>query len=83
MRDAFLYEYAPDLRLPVIPAIQALRTAGQKYVTYPGRAGECELYDLASDPAEMANLCDRPEWRGRRAELQARLELLLAETGAR
>jgi N-acetylglucosamine-6-sulfatase len=83
VHDAFLYEYAPDSRLPVIPAIVALRTASQKYVTYPGRAGECELYDLAADPGEVTNLCDRPDWRGRRGELQARLDQLLTETGAR
>jgi arylsulfatase A-like enzyme len=82
VRDAFLYEYAPDERLPVIPAIRALRTAGQKYVTYPG-AGECELYDLGADPGEVTNLCERPEWRARRGELQARLEQLVSETGAR
>jgi hypothetical protein len=83
VRDSFLYEYAPDARLPVIPAILALRTSSQKYVTYPGRPGECELYDLAADPGEVMNRCDQPEWRARRAELQTRLEQLIIETGAR
>ena len=80
VHDAFLYEYDPDSRLPVIPAIVALRTASQKYVTYPGRASECELYDLQADPGEVTNRCDQPEWRARRAELQARLDQILAET---
>jgi N-acetylglucosamine-6-sulfatase len=79
VRDAFVYEYAPDPRIPVIPAIVALRTASQKYVTYPDRPGECELYDLAADPGEVTNLCDQPPWRARRAELQARLDQLQSE----
>jgi N-acetylglucosamine-6-sulfatase len=82
VRDAFLYEYAPDSNLPVIPAITAVRTTSQKYVTYPGRPGESELYDLATDPGEVTNLSDRPEWQARRADLQQRLQQLLAETGA-
>jgi len=82
VRDAFLYEYAPDAYLPVVPAIVALRTSSQKYVTYPGRPAEYELYDLAADPGEVTNLADRPEWQARRAELQQRLDRMLSETGA-
>jgi N-acetylglucosamine-6-sulfatase len=81
VRDAFLYEYEADPRLPVIPRILALRTATQKYVTYPTRPGEYELYDLATDPSEVGNVCDRPEWAQRRRELAQRLEQMLAETG--
>lgn len=82
VRDAFLYEYAADPRLPVIPPIVALRTLAQKYVTYPTRPGEYELYDLAADSAEVGNVCDRPDWAARRAELQQRLDRMLAETAA-
>jgi N-acetylglucosamine-6-sulfatase len=80
VRDAFLYEYAPDRHLPVIPRILAVRTQALKYVTYPDRPGDCEMYDLSADPAEVANLCDRPGWEGARADLQRRLDALLAET---
>jgi N-acetylglucosamine-6-sulfatase len=83
VRDSFLYEYAHDRHIPVVPAILALRTQSQKFVTYPGRPGEYEMYDLASDPGEMANVCDRPGWEATRADLQRRLDQLLAETGAR
>ena len=81
-RVSFLYEYQEESFLPVVPDIQAIRTASRKYVTYPGDPSEVELYDLLSDPTEMRNLAGRPEWAAAQAELRDELERLLAETGA-
>jgi len=81
VRDSFLYEYAADFRIPVVPSIVAIRTMDRKYVTYPTLPGEEELYDLASDPGELTNLADRPDWAPARADLRERLERLLQATG--
>jgi hypothetical protein len=59
----------------------AVRTPGRKYVTYPTRPGDEELYDLATDPREVMNLAARPEWQGVRADLRRQLDRLLDETG--
>jgi N-acetylglucosamine-6-sulfatase len=82
LRDAFLYEYANDAALPVIPPILALRTPNRKYVTYPQSPGEEELYDLVADPHELRNLARDPEWTGVRLQLERRLSRLVEETGA-
>ena len=82
LRESFLYEYQGESFLPVIPDIQAVRTAGRKYVTYPRASSEVELYDLLTDPSEMRNLAGRPEWAAVQADLRQELERLLAETGA-
>jgi len=83
VRDAFLYEYGMDGYLPAIPAIQAVRTGGRIYVRYPGRPGEEELYDFASDPREVANLAARPEWQSVREGMRQLLDRQLAETASR
>jgi arylsulfatase A-like enzyme len=81
-RDAFLYEYDRESFFPVIPDIRAIRTQSRKYVSYAESPSDDELYDLASDPAEIVNLAHRPEWAGARAELRRELERILVETGA-
>ena len=81
-RESFLYEYRRESFLPVVPDIQAVRTASRKYVTYPGDSAEVELYDLVTDPNEMANLAGRPEWAAAEAQLRQELERLLTQTGA-
>jgi N-acetylglucosamine-6-sulfatase len=81
VRDSFLYEYESDPRIPVVPRILGLRTLNQKYVTYPDRPGEEELYNLDTDEPEMKNLADRPEWAASRADLRQRLERIYRETG--
>jgi N-acetylglucosamine-6-sulfatase len=81
-RDAFLYEYDAESFLPVVPDILAVRTDSRKYVTYPGRPSDIELYDLLSDPNEMRNLAGRPEWAAEQGDLRQRLDRLLVETGA-
>jgi N-acetylglucosamine-6-sulfatase len=81
LRDAFLYEYANDPALPVIPRILGMRTPNRKLVTYPDSPGEEEMYDLASDPHELKNLAREPEWAGARLQLERRLSRLVDETG--
>jgi N-acetylglucosamine-6-sulfatase len=81
-RASFLYEYQADSFLPVVPDIQAVRTASRKYVTYPRGPSDVELYDLVNDPSEMRNLAGRPEWTAAQAELGQELDRLLAQTGA-
>jgi N-acetylglucosamine-6-sulfatase len=80
VRDSFLYEYQGDPRIPVVPSILGIRTMDRKYVTYPDRPGEEELYDLAADPGEVTNLADRPEWGIAKAELRTRLARILQDT---
>jgi N-acetylglucosamine-6-sulfatase len=82
LRDAFLYEYDADTGYPVVPSIFAIRTLGRKYVTYPDRPGDEELYDLAADPSELTNLARRPEWQETRDGLRQQLDRLLQQTGA-
>jgi N-acetylglucosamine-6-sulfatase len=82
VHDSFLYEYSSESFLPVVPDIQAVRTAARKYVTYPGGGGDDELYDLATDPTEMRNLAERPEWAPTRTDMREQLQRLLRQTGA-
>ena len=80
-RDSFLYEYSVEDAFPVIPEIVGIRTQTRKFVTYPGTLDE-ELYDLASDPNEMKNLADLPEWVAARDDMRQQLNRLLLQTGA-
>jgi N-acetylglucosamine-6-sulfatase len=82
LRDSFLYEYDTEAPLPAVPDIRAIRTQTGIYVTYPGMPSDDELYDLASDPGEIANLAQRPEWASTRAAMRQQLDRLLTETGA-
>jgi len=82
VRDSFLYEYFKETLIPVVPTMEAIRTSTRKYVTYPGDPSDDELYDLGSDPIEMANVAAKPEWAASRAEMKSQLQRLLSETGA-
>ena len=81
VRNSFLYEYQAESFLPIVPDILAVRTATRKYVTYPSRPSDLELYDLLTDPSEMRNLAGRPEWAAAQADLRQALERLIVETG--
>jgi arylsulfatase A-like enzyme len=79
-RDAVFAEHhgrpGPDRRLV---SCRMVRTATHKYSLYS--TGEEELYDLADDPGEAANLAAGNQHRGVKAELRGRLEAWMRQTG--
>lgn len=52
-----------------------IRVPGWKYVEYT--KGDKELYDLNTDPYELQNLANRPEYQDKQAELARRLHSLI------
>jgi N-acetylglucosamine-6-sulfatase len=63
------------------PTFWGLRTPRYKYIE-TALTGEVELYDLRSDPYELQNLADRPEYASARSALASRLlQLVLGGTG--
>lgn len=82
-RDDFLFEFWSAS--PRIPAQIAVRVSGEgntkliQYPYYPWR----ELYDLDSDPAEMRNVADEPDYAPMLADMEARMSRLQRETGWR
>jgi arylsulfatase A-like enzyme len=80
-RDAVLIEYFDDTVFPRIRNMgySAVRTRRWKYIHYRSLRGADEMYDLKSDPYELANRIGDP--RAPLAELKRRLNGLLTETG--
>lgn len=80
-RDAVLIEYFEDTVFPRTRNMgySAIRTRQWKYIHYRSLRGSDELYDLKSDPYELANRIGDP--RAPLAELKRRLNGLLTETG--
>jgi len=62
-RDTLLYEYYWEYAFPQTPTTHALRTPQFKYINYYGLWDINELYDLRSDPLELRNLINQPEYR--------------------
>lgn len=60
------------------PPFWGLRVRRHKYVETVD-TGEVELYDLSSDPYELENVADNPEYADIRARLAGRLEELRSE----
>ena len=78
-RDSFLVEWLGIQRAPKGPVdFEAVRTMRYLYVEY--RNGWRELYDLKTDPYELANLADAPASSSLLSDLHAELERLLAGT---
>jgi N-acetylglucosamine-6-sulfatase len=61
-RKSFVYEYYWERPFPHTPTVFGLRTNRYKYMTYYGIWDTDELYDLQTDPHEMHNLIDLPEY---------------------
>jgi N-acetylglucosamine-6-sulfatase len=83
-REVFLYEYFQEVPGPGVPTILGVRTERWKYVHYPDLPDDLdELYDLHTDPHELRNLIEMPEYALKVAELQGLLQQQLAESGYR
>jgi arylsulfatase A-like enzyme len=77
-RDDFLFDLASEGAR--IPAQLAVRTAHHKLITYPDFPDR-ELYDLDRDPNETRSVIDDPAYGAVLADMEKRLERLIAETG--
>jgi N-acetylglucosamine-6-sulfatase len=73
-RRNFLCEYFSEPQYPRIPAWEAVRTEGLKYIHYTDVADSDELYDLQADPYEMKNLIGDGAARANLTRLQGMLE---------
>jgi len=80
-RSDWYYEYFFESPF-VNPTIRGVRTERWKYIEHPETEDISELYDLRTDPWELKNLIDRPSAAPVLAEMRARLQRLIAETGA-
>ncbi len=78
-RDELLIEHWPaiDGVGELIPQFYAVRTHDWKYVEY--ETGECELYDLQTDPYELENRCNQENYAEIQSDLKTRLERLKQE----
>jgi N-acetylglucosamine-6-sulfatase len=76
-RSSFLIEYQESIQTP--PTFWAVRTDTWKYAELS--TGERELYDLASDPYELANVANHPAYAEVQASLAAELQRLKSEGG--
>jgi N-acetylglucosamine-6-sulfatase len=72
-RDELLYEYYWEFNYPSTPTTFALRTSDYKFVQYHGIWDTDELYDMRSDPGEMRNLINDPEYLAVVGEMRNRL----------
>lgn len=79
-RTSTLAEFEPTRQEP-FPAWQSARTAGWKFIHYPGREGFDELYDLERDRFEMKNLISEPRAGADLKTMREELSKLLEETG--
>jgi N-acetylglucosamine-6-sulfatase len=85
-RTSWYYEYNYEKQFPYTPNVRGVRTDEWKYVHYPHGDGgpdrhKAELYHLKTDPQELNNLIDNPQYAAKVQELQHELERLMRETG--
>ncbi|HWC02143.1 MAG TPA: sulfatase [Methylomirabilota bacterium] len=81
-RSSFLVEYYGEAAIPWLVAMsyKAVRTTRYKYIDWTQHPDCDELYDLATDPYELANLAREPGSAALRAELRTDLHRLVAES---
>jgi arylsulfatase A-like enzyme len=85
-RKSWFYYYNYEKEFPYTPNVRGIRTADWKYVHYPRGDGSPdtylpELYDLKSDPGELANLARSTEHASTMERLRTELGALMAATG--
>ena len=79
-REHTFYEYWTEL-VHSIPTMIAVRTKQLKLVRYPNTDELQELYDLESDPAELLNVVDAPQYAEQRVAMEKLLEESAEEVG--
>ncbi len=79
-RQSFLAEYFLESGY-AIPTTVTLRTAGAKLTFWPGNPEWCEMFDLANDRYEVANLYNLPVYQPMRDSLRAEFDRQMRETG--
>jgi len=79
-RDTLLYEYYWEYAFPQTPTTHALRTPQFKYINYYGLWDINELYDLRSDPLELRNLINQPEYRETVSKMREQLFGVMEQT---
>ena len=81
-RESILYEYFQEAYAPGFETVVGVRNKRYKYIETPHLPEDInELYDLESDPGEMENLINNPEYQGIKAVMMAELERMKTETG--
>ena len=81
-RKSWFYEYfAEAQRNCRIPDITGVRTENSKLVFYRGHPEYTEMFDLKSDPYEIKNLYNNPEFAEMRAELEREHARLYKDVG--
>jgi arylsulfatase A-like enzyme len=80
-RTSFLVEYWSENAMPWLVGMtyKAVRTERAKLIHWVSRDGVDELYDLAADPYELANLIDDPARARERDDLRRELARLVVE----
>ncbi|GIW93910.1 MAG: acetylglucosamine-6-sulfatase [Pirellulaceae bacterium] len=86
-RKSFVYMYNYEKQFPYTPNVRAVRTEEWKYIRYPHGDGgpdrrKADLFHLKSDPDEMFNLIDDPQYAAIKEQLEKELNRLLNEVGA-
>ena len=75
-RVDFLFEHDQE---GVYGKVYGVKQGNYKYVEYEGEGGYEEFYDLASDPFELDNQINKPEFASTIASLKVRLSQLKSE----
>ncbi len=81
-RQSFLYEYFQEPYAPGFVTVAGVRNKRYKYIEGLNLTNDInELYDLQTDPGEMDNKINSPEYESVKAEMIKELEKLKTETG--
>jgi len=81
-RESIMYEYFQESYAPGFVTITGVRNERYKYIESPDLNNDInELYDLETDPGEMDNLINSPEYESVKLEMMKELQKLKIETG--